>query len=144
MSTETFCPQNVESEHWSWHRYANNITFSEGLRVCGWPLGRGQGGTIKGQSQVKHCIHKELSKPGTVAHACNPGTWDVDTGGSRLQDHPLLHRKFGASLCYPRLCLKRKEEGREGGGKEGKTMTEQKRKEKKGERERAKHVGLNL
>ena len=91
------------------------IIFSEELRVmltvCGWPLGRRQSGTIKGQNKVKHCIHKESSKPGTVAHARDPGPWDADTGGSRLQDHPLLHSKSGARLGYMRLCLGKKEEG---------------------------------
>ena len=33
---------------------------------------------------------KEIEKPGVVAHACNPSTWEAETGGSM----------FVASLSY--------------------------------------------
>ena len=31
---------------------------------------------------------------GMVAHICNPSTWKVETGGSRVQGQPVLHSDF--------------------------------------------------
>lgn len=40
---------------------------------------------------------------GMVMHACNPSTWEVETGAPR---HPQLHSKFEASFGYIRLSQK--------------------------------------
>ena len=29
-----------------------------------------------------------MCKPGMVAHACNPNTWEAETGGLQVQDQP--------------------------------------------------------
>lgn len=47
---------------------------------------------------------------GTVAHTCNPCTYDVEVGGSRVQGHPQLHRQVEIILAYTRLSLKTKKE----------------------------------
>lgn len=35
-----------------------------------------------------------------LVHACNPSTWKVRAGGSRIQGHPEVHCKFEASLGH--------------------------------------------
>lgn len=58
---------------------------------------------------------KEISKavlfwsllPSEVAHACLPGSLEVEAGGSRVQSQ--LWVMFGASLGYMNLCLKTKQ-----------------------------------
>lgn len=44
-----------------------------------------------------------------VAHSCHPSSWEVEAGGSEIQDHLQLHRKFQASLvCRAKSCFKEK------------------------------------
>ena len=42
------------------------------------------------QSHRFYMLFKNNFKPGVVAHACNPSTWEAETGGSG----------FAASLSY--------------------------------------------
>jgi len=35
-----------------------------------------------------------------VIHACSPSPWGVEGGGSKVQDHPLIHSEFKTSLGY--------------------------------------------
>lgn len=53
---------------------------------------------------------KMFAASGTVAHTCNPSTYDVEAGGSRVQGHPQLHRQVEIILAYTRLSLKMKKE----------------------------------
>lgn len=50
-----------------------------------------------------------------VGHACNPGTWEVETG-SGVQRHLLLYSEFEVSLGCIRAEKRRRKER---GGKEG-------------------------
>ena len=57
-------------------------------------------------------MHKALGsipsalKPGTVIHACNPNTAEVEAGESEVQGgYTSLHSELKASLGYMRLCL---------------------------------------
>lgn len=59
-------------------------------------------------------IHKALGsiialhKPSMVTRACNPSTWEVQAGGSRVQSHRWLYSEFEDSLSPMReLVLKR-------------------------------------
>lgn len=36
----------------------------------------------------------------------DPSTWEVETGGSGVQDQSQIHRKFTSGLSYMRSCLK--------------------------------------
>lgn len=38
--------------------------------------------------------------------ACNPSTWEVDTGRADVQGQPQVHSEFEASLIYMKPCLK--------------------------------------
>lgn len=41
------------------------------------------------------------AKPGIVAHACKPRSWEADTGGSLwVSGDPQLHSKFNIKLNY--------------------------------------------
>ena len=40
-------------------------------------------------------------KPGTVAHACNPSTWETDTGGSQVRDQPQQLSETVSNLARP-------------------------------------------
>lgn len=40
-----------------------------------------------------------------VTHACDPGTWEVEAGGSGAQDLLHIHMQFKASLGYIKPCL---------------------------------------
>jgi hypothetical protein len=42
-----------------------------------------------------------------VVHICNLSTWEVETGGLRIQGQPVIHNKFQVSLGYiGKPCLK--------------------------------------
>lgn len=43
-----------------------------------------------------------------VIHACSPSPWGVEGGGSKVQDHPLIHSEFKTSLGYMRHNLYKK------------------------------------
>lgn len=53
---------------------------------------------------------KAFAAPDSVAHTCKPSTYDMEAGGSRVQDHPQLHRQIEIILAYMRLSLKTKKE----------------------------------
>jgi hypothetical protein len=38
-----------------------------------------------------------------MAQICNPRTWDVEVGGSKVQAHSWLHSNFKARLEYLKL-----------------------------------------
>ena len=40
------------------------------------------------KSQVALKIQLGCWLPGVVAHACHPGTWEAETGGSQVQGQP--------------------------------------------------------
>lgn len=41
--------------------------------------------------------------------ACtSSGTWKLEASGSEVEGHPQLHVEFEASMCYMKLCLKKK------------------------------------
>lgn len=46
------------------------------------------------------------SKPGTVAHACNPSTQTVEAGGSKFKVSLAYSSELEVSLCYMRPSLK--------------------------------------
>lgn len=43
---------------------------------------------------------------GLVVHSCNVSAWEVEIGGSEVQDRPWLHREFEVSLDSMRSPLK--------------------------------------
>lgn len=49
-----------------------------------------------------------LWKPGMSSHTCNSSTWEVETGGSKVQGHFWLPNEFRTSLGYLRAYLKNK------------------------------------
>jgi hypothetical protein len=68
------------------------------------------------------------------ADAQNPSTWRDDIGGSGVQGHLWLHRKFEANLCYMRLYLgkrKKKAQIEKKKGKEQEWVKKRRRKKKK-------------
>ena len=50
-----------------------------------------------------------LHKQGAVVHICSPSTWEVETGGSEVQGHPLLLSEFEASLEFMRDPVSKKQ-----------------------------------
>ena len=69
-------------------------------------------------SQMAQClasVHEALSsspaphKPHVVLYACDPSTWEVETGGSEVQGHPLLLSEFEASLEFMRDPVSKKQ-----------------------------------
>lgn len=46
-------------------------------------------------------------KPGGVTQVCNSTTQNVETRGSRVQGHPLLHSELEASLGYMKPYLRK-------------------------------------
>ena len=52
---------------------------------------------------VRTCF-KTNSKLGVVAHACNPSTWEAETGGTQVRSQPQL---LSEALCnLVRACFK--------------------------------------
>lgn len=47
------------------------------------------------------------TKPGKVAHICNPGTWEVEAGMNQELKVTLCFME--ASMSYVRCCIKRQE-----------------------------------
>lgn len=45
-------------------------------------------------------------KPGVVAQTYNSKTWEVDTGGPKVQAHLPLHTNLDTSMGFMRTCLK--------------------------------------
>lgn len=60
-----------------------------------------------------------------LVHACNPSTWKVRAGGSRIQGHPEVHCKFEASLGHMKPSPKNQNKTKT------KTKTKQKTKQNK-------------
>lgn len=52
-----------------------------------------------------------------VAHACNPGAWEVAVGGSGVQDLPEFHEIRHKEKKEREIEEERMEEGRREGGK---------------------------
>ena len=50
-----------------------------------------------------------------VAHACNPSTWEAETGGSQVHGQPLLLSEALRNLVRP--CFKIKNEAGRGGAR---------------------------
>jgi hypothetical protein len=51
---------------------------------------------------------KNETELGVVVHACNPSTWEAETGESKAWDQPGLQSKFVANLGkIVRPCLKK-------------------------------------
>ena len=61
---------------------------------------------MQGSSKNSASLAEEGGKPAEVVLASfDPGTWEVDAGGARVQGHPWLQSEFKASLGYGRPCL---------------------------------------
>ena len=46
--------------------------------------------------------------PGVVAHACNPSTWEAETGGSQVGGQPQLPSEALRNLVRPCFKIKNK------------------------------------
>ena len=52
-----------------------------------------------------------VMSPGVVAHACNPGTWEAETGGSQVHGQPQLLSEALHNLLRPCFKIKNKKIG---------------------------------
>ena len=55
-------------------------------------------------------LFRKSRKPGMEAHACNPGTWEVQARRPGVQNHPCLCSRLEVNLRYTRPCLKKEKE----------------------------------
>ena len=54
--------------------------------------------------------------PGMVAHACNPSTWEAETGGSQVRGQPQLLSEALRNLVRPCFKIKNKKTKNRAGG----------------------------
>jgi hypothetical protein len=102
------------AQNWQIHREDTGEWLSEaGELATGWSerlvtslLSEENVLAMQGSSKNSASLAEEGGKPAEVVLASfDPGTWEVDAGGARVQGHPWLQSEFKASLGYGRPCL---------------------------------------
>lgn len=84
------------------------------------------------------------SLQGMEAHIYNPSIWETETGRSRVQNQPWLHREFKGSPGLYETLDKRRGVGVGGGNEDKKGKEERKREGERENRPRSKSLFLSF